>query len=142
MIANNDYALFRLWIPLVLMVTLLAMIIVHRKNRLKYLYILNFLCFTLSVNVEILLRLDVIDFKSVDSRVALLMAGTVLILMFISYPMTLVSLSLFLVELSKRHTWAKVMVGLGIVLLGLGLAGITLYGLFIFFGAMYSLKFG
>lgn len=116
--ANDDYIIGRLYIPLVMIIILGVMIYFHRKNALKYLYMVNIFCWiTAILSYFVLINQPVGEKPASEWMISLpfiWMGG-----IFGGFFLSPVSVGLFVIEQAQRHMWAKVTVviaGFAIVL--------------------------
>ena len=106
---NDSYIIGRLILPIIMIIILGIMIYFHRHQPLKYLYIGNIVVYLVAILSYFIL--DLWDVSVYHTVVAIVWV----IAMFVAYPLTLVSVSTFLIEQAQRHLWAKIVVIIAIL---------------------------
>ena len=106
---NDSYIIGRLILPIIMIIILGIMIYFHRRQPLKYLYIGNIVVYLVAI-----LSYFILDLWGV-SVYHTVVAIVWVIAMFVACPLTLVSLSAFLIEQAQRHLWAKIVIIIAIL---------------------------
>ena len=106
---NDSYIIGRLILPIIMIIILGIMIYFHRHQPLKYLYIGNIVVYLVAILSYFIL--DLWDVSVYHTVVAIVWV----IAMFVAYPLTIVSVSAFLIEQAQRHLWAKIVVIIAVI---------------------------
>ena len=106
---NDSYIIGRLILPIIMIIILGIMIYFHRPQPLKYLYIGNIVVYLVAILSYFIL--DLWDVSVYHTVVAIVWV----IAMFVAYPLTIVSVSAFLIEQAQRHLWAKIVIIIAIL---------------------------
>lgn len=123
--ANDEYIVGRLYVPIFIIIILVIMIYFHRRHFLKYLYILNILlCITTIISYFILVNHPIGE--KFSNPLMNILPFVWLIATFSSYSLCIVSCMVFIIEQAQRHIWARIM------LIIIGLAHIVCFIIFIY----------
>lgn len=106
---NDSYIIGRLILPIIMIIILGIMIYFHRHQPLKYLYIGNIVVYLVAILSYFIL--DLWDVSVCHTVVAIVWV----IAMFVAYPLTIVSVSAFLIDQAQRHLWAKIVIIIAIL---------------------------
>lgn len=106
---NDSYIIGRLILPIIMIIILGIMIYFHRHQPLKYLYIGNIVVYLVAI-----LSYFILDLWGV-SVCHTVVAIVWVIAIFVAYPLTIVSVSAFLIEQAQRHLWAKIVIIIAIL---------------------------
>ena len=106
---NDSYIIGRLILPIIMIIILGIMIYFHRHQPLKYLYIGNIVVYLVAILSYFIL--DLWDVSVYHTVVAIVWV----IAMFVAYPLTIVSVSAFLIEQAQGHLWIKIVIIIAIL---------------------------
>lgn len=127
-LTKDSYIIARLYVPIIMIILLSAMIFFHRHHALRYLYIVNIICYLAAiityfivmnrpVGEEPRLWMNVVPFTWI---IFIWIIG-----IFVGSFLSAISIAAFVIEHAQRHIWAKVMLGIaGVVLVVLCVLGI------------------
>lgn len=127
----DSTTIFRLYVPIGMLITLMVMAYFHWHHRLKYLYLSNSFCILLTLVAYFILLQRTVGYD--DPR--LWMQAMPFIWIFgilMAYSLFVPSVALFVIEEAKSHVWAKIVLKIAcvvIVLCGLVFAYYFLQGL-------------
>lgn len=107
--ANDNYIIGRLYVPIIMIILLMVMTYFHRHHVLKYLYSINIFCYLASVfSYFFLINHPVGEAFSqqwMNAIPFIWLAG-----IFFGGFLSIVSVVSFVVEQEKRHRWARVII--------------------------------
>ncbi len=106
-IFNDDYALMRLYVPIIMMAVLIVMVYFHRHHALKYLYLVNIFCYLAAVLSYFVLINHPVG-EEFPAQWMNVIPFVWLIGIFGGYSLSFLSVGAFVVEHAKSYTWASV----------------------------------
>ena len=125
-IINDDYILGRLYVPIIIIILLVAMIYFHRHHVFRYLYLANIFCYLIA---EFCYLIAMNRPAGEDSRLWINVVPFIWLIGICSaYFLSAISIGAFVIEHAQRHTWAKVTVGIvSVVFIVLCIIGIIYF---------------
>lgn len=136
-IVNDDYALWRLYVPIIMIILLTVMIYFHRHHALRYLYIINIFCYLAAI-FSYFIFINHLAEKDVSTQLINAVPFIWLIGIFAGYFLSVVSVSAFVIEHAQRHTWANVILGIAVFTFIV----LCIIGVYFFVRGILSLKSG
>lgn len=134
---NDDYILWRLYVPIIMIIILVIMIYFHRRHVVKYLYFINIFFYLVAIFSYFIL-IDSLTGKNSFKQWMNAVPFIWMIGIFAGYFLSLVSVSAFIAEHAQRHIWARVTIGI----IGLIFFVLCIIGGYLLFQGILSLKSG
>lgn len=124
---NDGYILWCLHVPIIMIFLLLAMICLHRRSVLKYLYLMDMFCYLVAIFSYFILTKYIVR-KAFLTHWMDTVPLICLIGIFGGYFLFVVSVSAFVMEHARRHKWARVILGIiGFICMVLRICGVYLF---------------
>ena len=116
---NDENIIGCLYAPLVVILLLGIMIFFHRKKSFKYVYMFNIFLYLIAIVTYFIIIVQPIGL-GYESPIITAIKFIWLISIFGAYVLSISSIGIFFVENAKRHLWAKVVLGLAVLAVVIG----------------------
>lgn len=136
-IINDEYILMHLCIPIIMIFLLIVIIYFHRHHVLRYLYFINILLYLAAIICYFILIKHASE-KGLPVQCMSDLPLVWLIGIFGGYFLSFLSISCFVIENARKHTWAKTVLGIARVLFIL----LCIFGVYFLIEGILSLKSG
>lgn len=118
---NDTYIWGRMFIPLVMIIILGLMTFVHRRQVFKYLYIVNIILYLVAIITYFILTNHPVG-QPFPYPWMTAIPFVWAISIFLAFGLSFASVSAFVIEQAQRHIWARILIGLVVLVIMIAIA--------------------